>query len=67
MEKMIHVRFSPDSTVTDIGDRPADLTPQEWFDHLSRAGANYEALSGGRGLFRLANGDLEALTKTVMK
>jgi hypothetical protein len=68
MEKMIHVRFSPDGTVTEIGERPAGTKPQDWFDHLSRtAGNRYQTLSGGRGLFRLPGGDLDTLIGTLPK
>lgn len=53
--KIIHVRFSPDGTVVEIGERPTDLTPQDWFNYLSlNAGDHYQTLSGGRGVFRLS-------------
>jgi hypothetical protein len=59
---MIHVRFSPDGTVTEIGERPATLAPQVWFNTLSAgAGNSYQALSGGRGVFRLTRGEVTAL------
>ena len=59
---MIHVRFAPDGSVTEIGERPPDLPPQEWFNRLSlRAAAAYQALSGGRGLFRLPRDEVIAL------
>ena len=32
---VIHVRFAPDGSVTEIGERPASLTAQQWFDRLS--------------------------------
>jgi hypothetical protein len=51
---LIHVRFAPDGSVTEIGERPQSLTAQEWFNRLSeKAGASFLALSGGRGVFRL--------------
>ncbi len=51
---MIHVRFAPNGSVTEIGERPAAITAQEWFNHLSNTTLNtYESLSGGRGLFRM--------------
>ena len=51
---MIHVRFAPDGTVTEIGERPQSLTAQQWFNRLSEeAGTSFLALSGGRGAFRL--------------
>ena len=60
--KIIHVRFSPDGTVVEIGDRPAEVTPQDWFNNLAdNAGDNYQALSGGRGVFRLTADEIEAL------
>jgi hypothetical protein len=58
----IHVRFAPDGTVMEIGERPAALGPQAWFDRLSReAGPHYAALSGGRGTFRLARTAIDLL------
>lgn len=57
---MIHVRFSPDGSVVEIGERPADSTPQQWFDLLSRAaGGAFQPLSGGRGLFRLSRSAID--------
>lgn len=59
---MIHVRFAPNGTVTEISERPASASAQEWFNHLSRSTSNcYESLSGGRGLFRVEKGQLDAL------
>lgn len=52
---MIHVRFAPNGTVTEIGERPDGCPAQDWFNRLSRRdGLAYQALSGGRGLFRLS-------------
>ncbi len=52
---MIHVRFAPNGTVVEIGERPAAADAQAWFNHLSNTTLNsYQSLSGGRGLFRLA-------------
>ncbi|MFG1479744.1 hypothetical protein V5F53_13940 [Xanthobacter sp. V4C-4] len=51
---IIHARFSPDGTVVEISQRPTALTPQAWFNHLADNAANvYQALAGGRGVFRL--------------
>jgi hypothetical protein len=62
MEKMIHVRFSPDGSVVEIGERPAGISPQDWFNQLSRsAGNRYQTFAGGRGIFRVASADLDAL------
>jgi hypothetical protein len=59
---MIHVRFAPDGTVTEIGERPGDVSAQEWFNRLSRDTHNgYQSLSGGRGLFRVSAQQLGAL------
>jgi hypothetical protein len=59
---MIHVRFAPDGSVTQIGERPPATAAQEWYDRLSdKAGMSYQALSGGRGVFRLQRSDVEAL------
>lgn len=59
---MIHVRFSPDGTVMEIGERPSALSAQEWFNHLNKATLNcYQSLSGGRGLFRLPPEQLDAV------
>lgn len=59
---VIHVRFAPDGSVTAIGEQPESLSAQAWFNRLSRtAGSAYQALSGGRGVFRIARTDVEAL------
>ena len=59
---LIHVRFAPNGAVVEISERPAALSPQQWFDFLSGAAADvYQALAGGRGVFRLTKGALDAL------
>ena len=59
---MIHVRFAPNGTVMEIGQRPSALSAQDWFNLLtSSTNDNYEALSGGRALFRVPAAELEAL------
>jgi hypothetical protein len=59
---MIHVRFAPDGAVTEIGERPTSTPPQEWFNALTeKAGDAYQALSGGRGLFRVARDTLDGI------
>lgn len=51
---MIHVRFAPNGNVMEIGERPAAVDAQEWFNHLNKTTLNcYQSLSGGRGVFRL--------------
>lgn len=63
---IIHVRFAPDGSVVEIGERPAGTSPQDWFNCLSHnAGTGYQTLSGGRGLFRVARGDVDALKATA--
>lgn len=58
---MIHVRFAPNGTVTEIGERPGALGAQDWFNHLSNnSGDNYQTFSGGRGLFRLSREQFQA-------
>jgi hypothetical protein len=65
-EVMIHVRFAPDGTVTEIGERPGMAAAQQWFNRLSeQAGTAYQALSGGRGLFRLTRAEVEALKSAM--
>ena len=60
---IIHARFSPNGTVVEIGERPADLNPQQWFDYLSEkiGSSAYQALSGGRGVFRTTRDVVDAL------
>jgi hypothetical protein len=59
---LIHVRFAPNGTVTEIAERPPAVSPQDWFNCLSsKAGTAYQALSGGRGVFRLTRGEVDAL------
>ncbi len=57
---IIHARFLTDGTVGEIGERPSDRTPQEWFDFLSlRASDAYQVLAGGRGVFRLTRAQID--------
>ena len=59
---MIHVRFNPDGSVMEIAERPSASNAQTWFNYLSRNTLNcYESLSGGRGIFRIAREELDAL------
>ena len=59
---LIHVRFAPNGTVVEISERPTGLSPQEWFNFLSDKAANtYQALAGGRGVFRLTRSEVDAL------
>ncbi|MFA5952164.1 MAG: hypothetical protein WC807_17990 [Hyphomicrobium sp.] len=60
---LIHARFAPNGTVVEISERPPALSPQDWFNFLSDkvGGTSYQALSGGRGIFRLTRDKIEAL------
>jgi hypothetical protein len=61
-ECLIHVRFAPDGAVREIGERPKNVPAQDWFNYLCRHTRNgYQALSGGRGLFRLRRGEVDRL------
>ena len=58
---LIHARFAPDGTVNEIGERPQGFTPQDWFNYLSiEAASAYQALAGGRGVFRLTRESVDA-------
>ena len=47
---VLHARFAPNGAVVEIGERPASVAPQDWFNFLSdKAGDVYQALAGGRG------------------
>jgi hypothetical protein len=65
---LIHVRFGNDGGVVEIGERPAPFTAQEWFDWLSNGVITdqYQALSGGRGIFRIARDKVEELRKGII-
>jgi hypothetical protein len=59
---VIHTRFAPDGSVVEIGERPTGMDPQSWFNILSdKAGSSYQALAGGRGVFRLTRAEVEAI------
>ncbi|MBM3551503.1 MAG: hypothetical protein FJX45_06965 [Alphaproteobacteria bacterium] len=59
---MLHVRFSPDGSVTEISERPAPNSAQAWFDWISlNVPGAYQALSGGRGVFRISREKLDEL------
>ena len=64
---VIHVRFAPDGTVTEIGERPASLSAQAWFNRLSLAAGNaYQSLSGGRGVFRLQRSEVDGMKASAL-
>jgi hypothetical protein len=58
----LHVRFAPDGSVSEISARPAEATPQAWFDWVALNTFDmYRALSGGRGIFTLPREKLDEL------
>jgi hypothetical protein len=63
---LIHVRFSPDGSVVEIGERPPAVSPQDWYSRLCEsAGDHYQPLSGGRAVFRLTRGAVDTLKGAV--
>ncbi|MGQ0682635.1 hypothetical protein [Bradyrhizobium sp.] len=63
---IIHLRFAPNGTVVEIGERPAGLSPQQWFDRLSdKYGNAYQVFSGGRGVFRLTRAEVDVFKAEV--
>ena len=63
---MIHVRFAPNGTVTEIGERPSALNAQAWFNLLTSSTIDcYESLSGGRALFRIPRDQVEQLKSSA--
>lgn len=58
---IIHARFAPNGTVVEISERPQGLDPQDWFNFLSyRSADTYQALAGGRGVFRISRSQIDA-------
>ncbi len=65
---IIHVRFAPDGTVNEIGERPPSLSAQQWYVKLAGSfGSAFQALSGGRGVFRVSAEDIAALKATALQ
>lgn len=61
-ECMIHIRFFPDGTVAEISERPSGVEPHDWYKYLCKNTQNrFQALSGGRGLFRIPRAEVETL------
>jgi hypothetical protein len=62
VESVIHVRFNPNGTVAEIGQKPSGATEQQWFNFLSQNTLNcYQAFAGGRGIFRLPKAQVESM------
>ncbi|RXG90783.1 hypothetical protein EAS61_18540 [Bradyrhizobium zhanjiangense] len=67
-EVIIHVRFGPNGRVIQISERPAKLTPNQWFDVLNvRASSAYRPLACGRGIFRLRRTAIEAFKQETAR
>ncbi|SFJ62655.1 hypothetical protein SAMN05216525_13022 [Bradyrhizobium sp. Gha] len=67
-EIIIHVRFAPNGRVIQISERPAKLTPNQWFDVLNtRAASAYRPLSRGRGVFRLSRTAVDELKQQTVR
>lgn len=65
---IIHVRFAPNGRVIQISERPAKLTPNQWFDVLNtRASSAYRALARGRGIFQLSRTAIEAFKQETAR
>ena len=65
-EVLVHVRFFNDGSVSEIAERPAQLSPQAWFDVLnSKYATKYHALAGGRAYFKLPQSDVSAAKASV--
>ncbi len=65
---VIHVRFNNDGTVLEIAERPTSLSPQQWFTKLSEAaGDAFQALTGGRGVFRISPDEITALKASALQ
>jgi hypothetical protein len=61
-EIVIHARYAADGSVNEISERPEGVTAQQWFNTLCTKAPNAaHALSGGRMIFRINAGDLDAL------
>jgi hypothetical protein len=64
---IIHARFAPNAAVVEISERPASLTPQEWFNFLSdSAGDVYQTFAGGRGVFWLTRDRVDGLKEKAV-
>jgi hypothetical protein len=63
---LVHVRFAPNGAVTEISERPAAVSLDAWFNYLTeRIGEQFQPLSGGRGVFRSARGEIDGF-KTAL-
>lgn len=59
---VLHGRFQPDGTVTQLGGCPDGVTAQQWFNFLTEKAADaYKTLSGARIVFTLTPDRLNGL------
>lgn len=65
---LVHVRFNSDGTVAEIAERPLALSPEQWSGKLTeKAGDAFQALTGGRGIFRLTADEIAALKAAALQ
>lgn len=65
-EVLVHVRFFNDGSVSEIAERPTQLSPQAWFDVLNtKFATKYHALAGGRAYFKVPQSDIAAVKAAV--
>ncbi|UGY00457.1 hypothetical protein [Bradyrhizobium quebecense] len=65
---IVHVRFAPNGRVVQISERPAKLTPNQWFDVLNaRASSSYRLIARGRGVFRLTRTAIETFKQETTR
>ncbi|GLH75446.1 hypothetical protein SSBR45G_03540 [Bradyrhizobium sp. SSBR45G] len=63
---LIHVRFFPNSDINTIGEKPAGLTANQWYERLlDMARPHYQTFAGGRGFFRIPRPCFEAILKDL--
>ena len=59
---MIHVTFAVDGSVVSINPKPEAAGPQQWFNFLTRHTTDcYQALAGGRGVFKVSAAQMQEL------
>ncbi|MET4221072.1 hypothetical protein ABIB00_006307 [Bradyrhizobium sp. LB14.3] len=62
----IHVRFAPNGRVIQISERPARLTPDQWFDVLRDRRLCLSPTVPGRGVFRLTRAAVDAFKQETV-
>jgi len=61
---LVHVRFNPNGSIFSIGEKPASLGDQQWYERLlAGASACYQTLAGGRGFFRIPRSTFDTIPK----